>query len=64
MENYKDPASKDKQSIIVCHGGVISVIMGIFFPDHEKNIFQWQPDPGRGYSVLIKDGAAISYEEI
>jgi len=64
MENYKDPASKEKQSIIVCHGGVISVIMGIFFPDHEKNIFQWQPDPGRGYSVLIKDGAAISYEEI
>lgn len=64
LKNYKSPMSKDTRSIIVCHGGVISVIMGICFPDQKKNIFQWQPEPGRGYTLHIQDGEAISYDEI
>lgn len=64
LEIHKGSSSKDQNSIVVCHGGVISIIMGICFPKHEKNIFQWQPDPGRGYSLHIKDGIAISYDEI
>lgn len=64
LERHKDPSVKDKISIIICHGGVISVIMGTCFPGHEKNIYQWQPNPGRGYTLYIEDGLAISYDVI
>lgn len=55
---------EDGNSIIVCHGGVISLIMGLCFPHDEKNIFQWQPDPGRGYSLHLIDGEPVSYDPI
>lgn len=64
LENYKSEEDRDKNSILVCHGGVISLIMGICFPDVEKNIFQWQPEPGRGYTIHIIDGEPVSYDEI
>jgi len=64
VEKHKSSLVEDQHSIIVCHGGVISVIMGICFPNHEKNIFQWQPDPGRGYTLHIRDGEAVSFDEI
>jgi len=54
----------DNNSIVVCHGGVISLIMGLCFPHDEKNIFQWQPEPGRGYSIHIVDGEPVSYDDI
>lgn len=62
LEMYKDRDSRD--SIIVCHGGVISHIMRISFPGEKKDNFQWQPDPGRGYTIHIDDGAPVSYDEI
>lgn len=64
LEKYKKPSSQDQKSILVCHGGVISIIMGICFPKAGKNIFQWQPEPGRGYVIHLQDGEAISYDEI
>lgn len=64
FERHKRPDAQNEKTIIVCHGGVISVIMGLCFPHKEKNIFQWQPDPGRGFSIHINDGEATSYEDI
>ena len=64
LQEHMGSDEQDRQSILVCHGGVISVIMGIFFPDVEKNIFQWQPNPGRGYSIVIQEGEAVSYKDI
>ncbi len=55
---------EDSDSIVVCHGGVISMIMGLCFPHDEKNVFQWQPDPGRGYTLHMIEGEAVSYVEI
>ena len=56
--------TSDGSAIIVCHGGVISLIMGLCFPDEQKNIFQWQPEPGRGYSLHMDGEEPISYKEI
>ena len=64
LESHKSKENCDKRSIIICHGGVISLIMGICFPHSEKNIFQWQPEPGRGYTIHIDGGEPISYDEI
>ncbi len=64
LEKHQGEENRDKNSIIVCHGGVISLIMGLCFPHSEKNIFQWQPEPGRGYSIHIDDGEPVSYADI
>jgi alpha-ribazole phosphatase len=64
LERHKREEDRDKNSILICHGGVISLIMGICFPHSAKNIFQWQPEPGRGYSIHIDEGQPVSYEEI
>jgi alpha-ribazole phosphatase len=64
LDNHKKEEDRDRNSIIVCHGGVISLIMGICFPHWEKNIFQWQPEPGRGYTIHIDGGEPITYDEI
>jgi len=64
LERYKGEKALERDSIIVCHGGVISHIMRICFPGEGKNIFQWQPEPGRGYAIHIDSGEPVAYEEI
>lgn len=64
LEKHKGEENRDKRSILVCHGGVISLVMGICFPHVERNIFQWQPEPGRGYAIHIEGGEPVSYDEI
>lgn len=42
--------------MIITHGGPIAAIMERLFPQEDKNRYQWQPRPGRGYIVtLAKD---------
>ena len=62
----ENPGSEgfDGNSIVVCHGGVISQIMRFCFPDSEKNLFQWVPDPGRGYTIHIDGATPVSFDEI
>jgi broad specificity phosphatase PhoE len=48
-------------SIVVCHGGVISMLMDHLFPGVHDNPFKWTPDPGHGYSVTIDNGTAEAY---
>ncbi|MDR2088792.1 MAG: phosphoglycerate mutase family protein [Clostridiales Family XIII bacterium] len=48
-------------SIVVCHGGVISMLMDHLFPGVHDNPFKWTPDPGHGYSVTIDSGTAMRY---
>ena len=64
MENYAGEENRERKSIIVCHGGVISLIMSICFPHADKNIFQWQPEPGRGYTIRIDGGEPVAFDEI
>ena len=41
-----------KSIVLVCHGGVINLIMETLFPGR-KNFYEWLPDFGRGYTVDI-----------
>lgn len=41
-----------ESAVVVCHGGVIALIMERLFPD-QKNFHDWQPDFGRGYTLNI-----------
>ena len=43
--------SSETDTVAVTHGGVIAVIMEQLFAQDNKNRYQWQPRPGRGYAV-------------
>lgn len=57
-------SGKDSLSAVVCHGGVISVIMRELFPDTGRNMWDWIPAPGLGYAVDLKDGQPMAFESI
>ncbi|MBQ8796932.1 MAG: histidine phosphatase family protein [Oscillospiraceae bacterium] len=40
-----------EDTCIITHGGVIAAIMEHLFPNAQKNRYEWQPSPGRGYQV-------------
>ena len=50
--------------LVVCHGGVIVNIMQHWFPNEDKNFYQWQPGACGGYIVQIKDGKPVGFEII
>ncbi len=64
LEDHSKAENHSRNSIIVCHGGVISFIMRSSFPTEERDMFQWIPDPGRGFTLHLEEGTPISYEEI
>ena len=43
-----------KDTVLICHGGVIAAIMAHLFPEENKSRYDWQPKNGRGY--CLKDG--------
>lgn len=45
-----------RDTLIVCHGGVIAALMQRWFPEEGKNMYQWQPDSGLGYCVVLGNG--------
>lgn len=56
--------NRDGSSIVICHGGVIAQIMHSCFPEGKENIFQWVPDPGRGYTIHTEGAEPVSFDEI
>ena len=40
-------------AFISCHGGVIACIMEYLMPG-ERNFYEWQPKPGRGYTLIFE----------
>lgn len=53
---------KTAESVIVCHGGVISAILESLFPGEKEHFFRWVPDPGHGYTLTMEDGEITAYE--
>lgn len=55
---------KYKNAVIITHGGVIAAIMAHYFHQEEKNRYQWQPEPCRGYCLAIENDIPVSYYKI
>ena len=49
-------------TIVVCHGGPIAAILQKAFPDEKENFYQWLPDPGHGYLLMLEDGEIVEKE--
>jgi len=49
----------DEDTCIITHGGCVAAIMEHFFPEENKNRYQWQPRNGCGYCI-----SGERYEEI
>lgn len=43
---------------LVCHGGVISIIMSALFPA-KHNFYEWQPHNGLGYKIVITPNGLV-----
>lgn len=50
-------------AFVVCHGGVIACIMESLIPD-TKNFYEWQPEPGRGYTLIYDSEMFLGYKNI
>lgn len=53
----------EKILFAVCHGGVISCIMEYLFPN-TRNFYEWQPKPGRGYTLVYSSNKLQFYKSI
>lgn len=51
-------------SVVVCHGGVIGSAMQGWFPNQKENFWKWIPEPARGYTIELKDGKPVDFQEI
>lgn len=54
IKGFEKIINLKKNSVVVCHGGVISTIMDWCFPN-EKNYYEWQPKCCRGYILELED---------
>jgi len=56
--------SKQAQAVVLAtHGGVIASIMDYLFPG-VCNFYEWQPQPGHGYTLRYANGKLCNYEKI
>ena len=56
-------STQGKTTLAVVHGGVIVCIMEHLFPN-ARNFYEWQPKPGRGYTIEYKSAHSILYKTI
>ena len=54
---------KSETVLAVCHGGVIVTIMDFLFPS-SRNFYEWQPEPGCGYSITYDSTQPNQYKAI
>lgn len=50
----KSLKNRIKNTVIICHGGVISCIMASIFKNN-KNFYDWLPECGKGYSITFSN---------
>lgn len=55
--------NKIEDVVIVCHSGVISIIMQSLFKNENKSFYDWLPSYGKGYTIFFKNKYKY-YEEI
>jgi len=68
VEGYSGIIDKVLQSgsasaFVSCHGGAIACIMENLYPN-TQNFYEWQPKPGRGYTLTYISGRLHIYKKI
>jgi len=61
LHSHSDAQSNEKNSVAVCHAGVIGAIMMSCFDDYDDDMFKWVPDPGHGYTLVLDGKNPVSY---
>ncbi len=51
-------------SLVVCHGGSISMLLNILFPDEAGNIWKYIPEPAQGYVLELEDSKVVAHHPI
>lgn len=64
LRGLKQLIAKDEDCLVVCHGGIIACIMEELFPSYKRNRYQWQPEGGKGYAVILNQGIPKEFELI
>ena len=55
VDGYKNLENMPGIKLVICHGGVIASLMEFLFPKR-KNFYEWQPKPGRGFTINYTSG--------
>ncbi len=53
-----------RDTLIVCHGGVIAMVFEYYFPNTGLNWYEIQPSNGEGFLFQFENGRAVSWERI
>ncbi|MBM6989820.1 MAG: histidine phosphatase family protein [Mobilibacterium timonense] len=56
--------SPGRDTILVCHGGVISALMELYFSGIRNNTWKWLPEPGHGYEISFRDLSPVDFTRI
>ncbi len=63
LASFGEVLSDGRNAVIVTHGGVIAAIMAAMFPGRGRSRYDWQPKPGRGYVLELREND-IKYHEM
>ena len=61
-EEAESSGPETVDTVVVCHGGPISVIMEYCFPEEKEHMFLWMPDPGHGFTIEYEDDKPVRQE--
>lgn len=64
LRGLKQLIAKNDDCLVVCHGGIIACIMEELFPSYKRNRYQWQPEGGKGYVIILSQGIPEEFEQI
>ena len=53
-----------RDTILIAHGGVIATIMTDLFPESNASRYEWQREPGQGWSVTFEEGKPVKSEPL
>lgn len=59
LAGMREIFQEQKDTVLISHGGVIAAIMAELFPEENRTRFDWQPAPGHGYLIGIKEQGPV-----
>ena len=63
VKAFAELTAKNRDFLVVFHGGPIGAVMNDLFPVRGKIWRDWQPSNGRGYKIYFRDGKAVGFED-